>query len=201
MNYQSIYCIGRNYKAHIAELGNQEMAEPIIFIKNIGALRGSLGQVAYMNEEFHHEAELVLKVKEFYPMNSKPGPSTKLEIGLGIDLTRRGIQANLKANGLPWTLAKSFKGSAIVGQFIPPPANVQNIQFKLYVNEVLKQSGNTALMIFDIPTIINFILSFQDLNIGDLIFTGTPEGVGPIKIGDRFNLTIPDLNYEFSGEL
>jgi acylpyruvate hydrolase len=201
MNCQSIYCIGRNYRAHITELGNQESIEPVIFIKNIGSLRGATGQVAYMTEEFHHEAELVIRLMDYHPLNSKPGATAKIEIALGIDLTRRKVQSQLKAQGLPWTLAKSFKGSAIVGHFIAPPSNMQDIQFNLHINEELKQAGNTSLMIFDVPTIIHSILTFQDLNPGDLIFTGTPEGVGPMKVGDRFNLSIPALNYEFSGVL
>ncbi len=201
IKHQSIYCIGRNYKAHIEELGNQVPSEPVVFLKSNAALRGESGALAFSDEVFHHEAEVVVKIGSFAPMGSTPGLSAASEVALGLDLTRRDKQAKLKQEGLPWTLAKSFKGSAVVGPFIDLPDHIQSLEFFLSINGDLKQRGNTALMIHSFDQIIDYLCSFQDLFPGDLIFTGTPAGVGPIQVEDRFLLNIPSLGYEFRGVL
>ena len=198
---QSIYCIGRNYKAHIEELGNQTPSEPVVFLKSNAALRGDCGDVAFPHEVFHHEAEVVVKIGSFARMGTTPGLSVASEVALGLDLTRRDKQSKLKQEGLPWTLAKSFKGSAILGHFVDLPTNIQALEFFFSLNGELKQKGNTALMIHSFGQIIDYLCSFQDLFPGDLIYTGTPEGVGPIQVGDPFVLNIPSLGYEFKGVL
>jgi len=201
IKHQSIYCIGRNYQAHINELGNQVPSEPVVFLKSNAALRGESGTLAFSHEVFHHEAEVVVKIGSFVPMGSAPGLSAASQIAMGLYLTRRDKQAKLKQEGLPWTLAKSFKGSAVLGPFIDLPAQIQSLEFFLSINGDLKQKGNTALMIHSFDQIIDYLGSFQDLFPGDLIFTGTPEGVGPIQVGDSFFLNIPSLGYEFRGVL
>jgi 2-keto-4-pentenoate hydratase/2-oxohepta-3-ene-1,7-dioic acid hydratase in catechol pathway len=201
IKYQSIYCIGRNYKAHILELGNQVTDVPVVFLKSNSSLRGAKGDLAFSEEVFHHEAELIVKIGDFVPMGSAPGLKAAKELSLGLDLTRRDIQSKLKEKGLPWTLAKSFKGSAVIGPWIPVPPDLNSLEFTLHVGGDLKQTGHTSLMIFSFDQIINYLSSFQDLVPGDLIFTGTPEGVGPIRVGDSFVLSIKSLGYEFHGEL
>jgi len=201
IKHPSIYCIGRNYKAHIEELGNQLPAEPVVFLKSNAALRGQRGDLGFADDVFHHEAEVVVKIGIFAPMGSTPGLAAACELALGLDLTRRDQQTKLKREGLPWTLAKSFKGSAILGPFIELPSDLRSLEFFLHVHGQLKQAGNTSLMIFGFAQIIDYLCSFQDLVPGDLIFTGTPDGVGPIRVGDPFSLTIPSLGYDFEGVL
>lgn len=200
----SIYCIGRNYAEHAAELGNSVPEDPIVFLKSTSSLRvPEHGPLAFPNEQFHHEIELVVKIASDLPLGHQGTWHDVEALTLGIDLTRRQTQNELKKNGHPWTLAKSFAGSAIIGTFVPnlKQLNRENLHFTLTVNGDLRQQGETRDMIFSVPQLITYLCSFNLLKKGDVIFTGTPKGVGPIKKGDRFEMTSPDLNVQFKGEL
>ncbi len=202
----TIYGIGRNYPEHVKELGNKAPdGEPVLFLKAPASLRplGS-GTLAFPGETFHHEAELVLRIGQTVPVGTKTEGWTVVDaLGLGLDLTRREKQSELKAKGLPWALAKSFAGSAVVSPLIrlTDCNERQTFRFKLIVNDQLRQSGDTSQMIFDVPTIIDFLASFNTLLPGDLIFTGTPSGVGPISSGDKFTLELEDPHRHWSGIL
>ena len=186
----SIYCIGRNYQDHAKELNNEIPTKPVVFLKSAASLRGlEPSPMAFADERFHHEIELVLKIGK----NIRLGETINVEeavshLALGLDLTRREIQTELKSKGLPWTLAKSFAGSAVIGSLVKFDAKIKfsDIDFSLTVNDVLKQEGHTRDMMFDVSYLLDYLASFQELNEGDLIFTGTPKGVGPIEVGDTF---------------
>ena len=200
MTVRNIYCIGRNYAAHAEELGNAvPKEEPVIFMKSSAAVRGltdDTGTLAFPTEDFHHEVEMVVLVGSDVPLNAlQPGRelSCVQAIGLGLDLTRRGVQTNLKKRGLPWTTAKSFAGSAIVSPMTayPDPDHrfgLDEVSFDLKVNGVLRQVGHTSSMIFDVPSQLRFLNSLAPLLRGDLIFTGTPEGVDTLRQGDEFEM-------------
>ena len=185
-----IICIGRNYAAHIEELKNEKPGKPVVFLKPDTALLK--GGAAFFHPDFseniHHEVELVLKIsKEGKYIQPQFAHRYFEEIGLGIDFTARDLQDQCKAKGLPWEIAKAFNGSAPIGDFKPVTAfaDLKDIDFHLEINGELKQKGNTSLMLFDFATIIAYVSQFFTLKKGDLIYTGTPAGVGPVKIGDH----------------
>lgn len=200
----TIYCIGRNYRKHAEELGNAVPEEPVVFLKAASALRGlQQSEMAFADETFHFEAELVLKIGRKVPLGMKAGWDDVSEVAIGIDLTRRGVQDELKKKGLPWTTAKSFKGSAIVGPFVGVReiGDLNRILFTFEVNGVERQRGDTSLMIFPVPVVLSYLASMNDLEVGDLVFTGTPEGVGEMRRGDRFSLKMVENERRFSGVL
>ncbi len=185
-----IICIGRNYAAHIEELKNEKPGQPVVFLKPDTAL--VKGGVPFYYPDFstniHHEVELVLKIsKEGKYIQPQFAHRYFEEIGLGIDFTARDLQDQCKAKGLPWEIAKAFNGSAPIGEFKPVAdlGDLKNIDFHLEINGELKQKGNTSLMLFDFATIISYISQFFTLKKGDLIYTGTPAGVGPVQPGDQ----------------
>ncbi|MBO3270411.1 fumarylacetoacetate hydrolase family protein [Hymenobacter sp. NBH84] len=186
-----ILCIGRNYADHIAELQNETPSEPVIFAKPDTALlqRGMPFFYPDFSQDVHHELELVLRIsKNGKNIEEKFAHTYYDAIGLGIDFTARDLQSKLKAKGLPWELAKGFDGSAPLGTVFKPVgdfADLKNINFRLEVNGEVRQRGNSSLMLHPFDAIISYISRFITLKIGDLIFTGTPSGVGPVKIGDR----------------
>lgn len=185
-----IICIGRNYAAHIEELKNEKPSKPVIFLKPDTALLKGGTPFFYpdFSENIHHEIELVLKIsKEGKYIQHQFANRYFDEIGLGIDFTARDLQDQCKAKGLPWEIAKGFNGSAPVGDFKPVSdfPDLKNIDFHLNVNGETKQIGNTSLLLFDFATIISYVSQFFTLKKGDLIFTGTPAGVGPVQVGDR----------------
>lgn len=194
---RNVYCVGRNYEAHAVELGNEvPKEEPVIFLKSSAALRGldptsaSQPSVAYANEEFSYECELVYLVGTHVPVGQlKPGDEYSCieAIGLGLDLTRRGKQTELKGKGLPWTLAKSFHGSAIVSPMlrIDSSFDLADISFALDVKKTRRQEGHIRQMIFDVPYLLRFLNSFGALLPGDLLFTG--ECHHPSKRRDPFH--------------
>ncbi len=197
-----ILCIGRNYAAHIAELKNEVPDEPVIFDKPDTALLRHNAPFYYpsYSQEIHYEVEVLLKIsKEAKSVEAKFAHKYYDEIGLGIDFTARDLQAKAKAKGLPWTLAKGFNGSAAVSEFLPKTDfDLTNLDFSLLVNGQVRQKGNTSLMIHSFDSIIAYISRFITLRKGDIIFTGTPEGVGPIKIGDRLQGYLCDkLMFDF----
>jgi 2-keto-4-pentenoate hydratase/2-oxohepta-3-ene-1,7-dioic acid hydratase in catechol pathway len=185
-----IICIGRNYAAHIEELKNETPGNPVVFLKPDTALlkNGSPFYYPDFSKNIHHEAELVLKIcKEGKYIQKQFAHRYFEEIGLGIDFTARDLQDQCKAKGLPWEIAKGFNGAAPIGDFAPVTefSDLKNIDFHLTINGELKQKGNTSLMLFDFGTIIEYVSQFFTLKKGDLIYTGTPAGVGPVAVGDR----------------
>ncbi len=185
-----IICIGRNYAAHIEELKNEKPGQPVVFLKPDTALLKSGAPFFYpdFSTNIHHEIELVLKIsKEGKYIQPQFAHRYFEEIGLGIDFTARDLQDQCKAKGLPWEIAKAFNGSAPIGEFktVAELGDLKNIDFHLEINGELKQKGNTSLMLFDFATIISYVSQVFTLKKGELIYTGTPAGVGPVQIGDQ----------------
>ncbi|MFN0047812.1 MAG: fumarylacetoacetate hydrolase family protein [Cytophagales bacterium] len=185
-----IFCVGRNYADHAKELKNEIPTVPVIFMKPDTAILKDNAPFYYpeFSKEIHYETELVVKIdKEGKFIEEKFAHKYYQEIGLGIDFTARDLQNELKAKGLPWELAKGFNGSAPISNFIAKSQlqTLQDIQFSLHINNEEKQIGDTADMIFTIDYLISFISKYFTLKKGDLLFTGTPSGVGAVKIGDR----------------
>ena len=192
-----IICIGRNYAAHIAELNNERPDEPVIFTKPDTALLRKNAPFYYPDytNEIHHEVEIVLKIsKEGKSVAEKFAHRYFEEIGLGIDFTARDLQSTAKKKGLPWALAKGFNGAAPISDFVSKDkyADIQQLNFGLKKNGEEVQKGNTSLMLFTFPVLISYISKFITLRKGDLIFTGTPSGVGPVQIGDKLEAFIED---------
>ncbi|KAA9327591.1 fumarylacetoacetate hydrolase family protein [Hymenobacter busanensis] len=193
-----IICIGRNYAEHIAELHNETPDEPVIFLKPDTALlqRNQPFFHPEFTQDIHHEVELVLRVSKNGRHIEEPFAHTYFDaIGLGLDLTARDLQSKLKSKGLPWELAKGFDGSAPLSETFKPVADfadLKNISFHLDVNGETRQKGNSSLMLHDFSRIISYVSRFITLKMGDLIFTGTPSGVGPIKVGDRLEGYLED---------
>lgn len=190
-----IICVGRNYAEHIAELNNQTPDSPVIFLKPETA-QIRLGDDFYypdFSKDVHYEVELVVKIdKVGKNIEEKFAHKYYSEIGIGIDFTARDLQSELKAKGLPWELAKAFNGSAPVSEFVPVSdfEDVQDVNFSLDVNDETRQNGNSSMMIYRINYLISFVSRFFMLKKGDLIFTGTPKGVGPVKVGDKLTASI-----------
>lgn len=185
-----IIAIGRNYAEHAKELNNPVPAVPVIFMKPDTAVLKD--NKPFYHPEFstdiHHEIELVLKIsKEGKHIAQKFASSYFDEIGLGIDFTARDIQSKHKEKGLPWELAKSFDNSAPVSKFIPKSEfkDLNNLNLKLDLNDNRVQEGNTKDLLFSFDYIISFVSQYITLKKGDLIFTGTPKGVGKVNIGDH----------------
>ena len=185
-----IICIGRNYAEHAKEMNAAVPKEPVFFLKPDTSLLKDNQPFYYpdFSKEIHHEIELVLKINKT-GKNIEPEFAHKYydEIGIGVDFTARDIQAACKEKGLPWEKAKAFDNAAPLGKFLDKKnfPDVHNIQFKLLINGKAIQQGNTKDLLFSFDKIISFVSQFITLKTGDLIYTGTPEGVGPVKIGDR----------------
>ncbi|HKR04212.1 MAG TPA: fumarylacetoacetate hydrolase family protein [Bacteroidia bacterium] len=185
-----ILCVGRNYSEHIKELHNQANETPVIFMKPDSALlqRRLPFFIPEFSNEIHHELELVIKIKKNGKNIAERFAHKYFDaITVGIDFTARDLQQQLKAKGLPWELSKGFDGSGPVGEFIPVNEleSLRNIDFHLDINGELRQKGNSGDMIFSFAQIISYISEFITLKNGDLIFTGTPSGVGKVKTGDK----------------
>ncbi len=184
-----IFCVGRNYVDHAKELGNAVPEEPVIFMKPKSALLQPNTPFYYpeFTNELHYEAELVLRIsKNGKYIQEHQAHRYYDAITVGIDFTARDIQAELKKKGLPWEKAKAWDQSAVVGKWVPlQPDTMQSpLQFSMQKNKELVQDGNTSQMIFSCDHIIAHITQYFSLNIGDLIFTGTPAGVGECVVGD-----------------
>ena len=184
-----IICIGRNYVKHIEELQNERPDEPVIFLKPETAI--VLKKFPFVIPEFtndvHHEVEVLVKITKVGKyIDAKFVHKYYEEIGLGIDFTARDLQAKLKEKGLPWEKAKAFDGSAVVGEFVPKSefADPNNINFELTSNGNVVQQGNTQHMLWKIDEIIAYVSQYFTLKKGDIIFTGTPEGVAKVNPED-----------------
>lgn len=185
-----IFGIGHNYKKHVEELGSAYPESPTVFTKTETSLLKKNEPFFHpsFSKDIHHEIEVVVKI-------SKVGKNIAPEfvhnyidqVGLGIDFTARDIQQDLKKKGLPWDLAKGFTHSAPISKFFPISdfKDIQDLDFKLDINGETRQAGNTSDMIFNIKELVCYLSKYFTFKIGDLIYTGTPEGVGAVKIGDH----------------
>lgn len=188
-----IICIGRNYTDHIAELHNEKPKEPVIFLKPDTAilLKKQPFFIPDFSSDVHYEVEVLVRItKVGKHIQSKFAHKYYDEIGLGIDFTARDLQQQLKEKGLPWEKAKSFDGAAVIGEKWLPKnrfESVENISFSLQKNGVPVQQGNTTHMLWKIDELIEYVSKYFTLKIGDIIFTGTPAGVGPVAIDDQLS--------------
>ncbi len=185
-----IICIGRNYIEHARELNNPVPAEPVFFLKPDTSLliKNRSFYLPDFSNDIHHEIEVVLKISR-NGKNIQPQFASEYfqQVGLGVDFTARDLQQKLKEKGLPWEKSKAFDHAAPVSEFKDKNelGDLSHLEFSLNINDQPVQTGNTADMIFNFEKIISYVSRFITLRAGDLIFTGTPEGVGPVKIGDR----------------
>lgn len=197
-----IICIGRNYTEHIEELGNEKPDEPVIFMKPDSALlrNNDAFYLPDFSNDIHHEVEVVVRINRVgKSIEQKFAGKYYDEIGLGIDFTARDLQSKLKSKGLPWERAKGFNMSAPISPFISKEGiDLTNLDFRLDINGKTVQKGNTAFMLFPIDEIIAYVSQYFTLKKGDLIYTGTPKGVGPVKMGDRLQGYLRDeLMFDF----
>lgn len=192
-----IICIGRNYVEHAKELNNPLPEKPIFFLKPDSALVIKNQPFFYpeFSKDIHFETEIVLRICKLGKHIQQKFAHTYFdEIGIGLDLTARDLQKDCKSKGLPWEIAKAFDQSAPLGLFKPKSdfKNINDLNFSLKINDEIRQRGNTKDLIFSFDHLISYISQFITLKIGDLIFTGTPEGVGPVEIGDHLEAFIED---------
>ncbi|MBX2942020.1 MAG: fumarylacetoacetate hydrolase family protein [Cyclobacteriaceae bacterium] len=191
-----IFAVGRNYAEHISELNNERPDEPVIFTKPDTAIIRKNAPFYYptFSKDIHYEVELVLKIsKEGKAIEEKFAHKYYDCIGIGIDFTARDLQQKAKEKGLPWDIAKGFNGSAPLSDTFFPVSkfkDLNNINFKLEVDGKVKQQGNTSHMLFNFDYIVSYLSKFFTLKTGDLIFTGTPKGVGPVVLGNRLSAYI-----------
>ena len=193
-----ILAVGRNYAAHIEELKNERPSEPVIFTKPDTALLLKNQPFYYpeFSNDIHYEVEILLKIcRNGKNIDERFAHKYYDEIGIGIDFTARDLQQKAKEKGLPWAIAKGFNHSAPISPFIPKADfDLRNLNFSLEIDGVIKQSGNTKMMLFSFDYIIAYLSTFFTLKKGDIIFTGTPAGVGPIEIGQKLKAFIEDKN-------
>ena len=186
-----IICIGRNYCEHARELNNEIPKEPVIFMKPDSALlrNNEPFYIPDFSRDVHYECELIVRIKRLGKnIEARFANRYYDEIGLGIDFTARDLQNKLKEKGLPWEKAKAFDCSAVISaDFIPVPdlPELKSIKFQLKKNGEIVQHGDSALMLFSVDELISQVSTYFTLKIGDLIYTGTPAGVGPVAVGDR----------------
>jgi len=185
-----IICIGRNYVAHARELDNEVPTSPVFFMKPDSALVINNRPFFYpeFSNDVHHELEVVIRINRLgRSIEEQFADRYYNEVALGVDFTARDLQAEQKKKGLPWEIAKGFDYSAPVSEFFPVEkfGDIHNLSFRLDLNGKTVQDGNTSLMIFSFEKIISYVSRFMTLKTGDLIYTGTPAGVGPVAINDR----------------
>lgn len=184
-----ILCIGRNYTDHIEELENERPEDPVVFLKPDTSLllKNQPFFIPPFSDDVHYEVEVLVRINRIGKhIQQKFSHKYYDEIGLGIDFTARDVQAKLKAKGLPWEKAKSFDGAAVVGDWIDKETlpNIDELQFELSKNGTTVQQSSTALMLWKVDELIAYVSQFFTLKIGDIIFTGTPAGVGPVSEND-----------------
>lgn len=185
-----LICIGRNYAAHIAELENDKPSDPVIFLKPDTAVlpKNRPFFIPDFSNDVHHEVEILVKINRVGKyIDKKFAHKYYEEIGLGIDFTARDLQNQLKTKGLSWEKAKAFDGAAVIGDWIAVNTikNVDNINFSLQKNDIVVQQSNTSLMLWKIDELIAYVSKYFTLKIGDIIFTGTPSGVGKVEVNDK----------------
>lgn len=185
-----IICVGRNYAEHAKELKNEIPSQPIIFFKpDCAILRNNQPFfIPSFSNNLHYEVEIVFKICKVGKTISKKFAHRYYDsVGIGIDFTARDLQEQCRQQGLPWEISKSFDSSAAISRFVPKVEikNLNQLSFSLLKNDEVVQIGNTSEMIFHIDSIIEYVSKFVTLKTGDLIYTGTPSGVGPVHVGDR----------------
>jgi len=192
-----VICIGRNYTEHIEELANEKPTEPVVFLKPDTAilLKKQPFFIPDFSDDVHHEVEILVKIDRIGKyIDSKFSHKYYSQIGLGIDFTARDLQAKLKEKGLPWEKAKSFDGAAVVGNWVDKNKfeSMDALNFHLEKNGVKVQVGNTANMLWKIDELIAYVSQYFTLKIGDIIFTGTPSGVGRVVANDNLDGFLED---------
>lgn len=186
----NIFCIGRNYSEHIAELNNKGTEEPMVFMKPTQSILASEQQIVIpeFTLNVHYECEIIVYIsKDANDINARDALSHIGGLGIGLDLTARDVQDAIKAKGHPWLKAKGFKGAACISNFtaINNFSNIEDVEFSLTINDKVVQHGNTKQMIFPIATQIAYLSQIYSLKAGDIIYTGTPKGVGKLNSGDK----------------
>ena len=186
LKFENIYCVGRNFEGHAKELGNKVPTSPLIFQKSNSAVNLKETIEIPKNKTIEHELEIVLMIgKEGVPKNHEDARTFISGFSIGLDLTDRDLQSELKKKGLPWFASKSFRGSAVIDtNFRHECPN----EFYLNVNQKIRQEGNLKDMIFSFEDIVLHLSKIVDLKKGDIIYTGTPEGVGPLESGDEIEM-------------
>ena len=184
-----LICIGRNYTEHIAELENEKPTDPVVFLKPDTAilLKKQPFFIPDFSDEVHHEVEVLVKINKVGKyIDRKFAHKYYDQISVGIDFTARDLQSQLKAKGLPWEKAKAFDGAAVVGEWISKSEvdDINNLNFSLLKNDTVVQQGNTNLMLWKVDELIEYVSKYFTLKIGDIIFTGTPAGVGKVNAND-----------------
>ena len=192
-----LICIGRNYAAHIDELNNERPAEPVVFIKPDSAVlpKEQDFYIPEFSDDVHYEVEVLVKIKKVGKHIAKEFAHKYYdEVGLGIDFTARDLQSQLKAKGLPWEKAKGFDGAAVVGKWLSKEKyeNLDELGFTLLKNGEIVQNGDTSLMLWKIDELISYVSTYFTLKKGDIIFTGTPAGVGKVVANDYLQGRIED---------
>lgn len=195
LQFGSVYCIGRNYARHIQEMKSERTKDPVVFLKPRSSLIFNKDSIVLpeKSSNVHHEVELVLLIgQKAHQLSKEESLQTILAIAVGIDVTARDIQSEAKKNGLPWSLAKGFNTFAPVGNFVEftPEIDLQNLEIQVLVNNKVRQNGNTSYMLFSSAEIISYLSHQFTLYPGDLIFTGTPDGVSSIINGDTIKASI-----------
>lgn len=193
-----ILCLGRNYRAHAAEMGSDVPSEPVVFLKPASAVldEGEAIRLPAFSRDVHHEVELVVLIgREGRDIQRADAMDYVIAYGVGLDLTARDLQAEAKKKGLPWTVAKGFDGSAPLSRFVRAEdvGDPQALELWLTVNGEARQQTSTSLMIFPVDETIAWLSRIFTLSPGDLIYTGTPEGVGPIHPGDRLEMGLGEI--------
>ncbi|WP_241618062.1 fumarylacetoacetate hydrolase family protein [Rosenbergiella epipactidis] len=188
----NIYCIGRNYVEHAQELGNRVEEDPVVFSKpNSALIVGNTITLPTFSQDVHYETELVIRISApAFQIEPDQADAYYDSVAIGLDLTARDLQADLKSKKLPWLLAKGFNGSCYVSDFVAKQTVPQPIHFGLAINGKTVQQGVSSEMVFSIKQIIAFISRYIALQPGDIIFTGTPKGVGKLESGDTLRLTL-----------
>lgn len=200
---ENIFCIGRNYAAHIAELGNRPSENPVVFLKPTSALNTSQTiQLPAHSADVHFEAELVLLLGKGGKNIAEADALAYISgVALGLDLTARDLQNQNKKLGLPWATAKGFDDSASLSHFVPlsQVGDLNSLEFFLHVNGEQRQHGKVSNMIYSVPQLVAYLSRVFTLQAGDLVYTGTPEGVAALKSGDQLQMTLPgQIDCEFS---
>ncbi len=199
----TVWCFARTYAAHAAELGNAVPAEPLVFLKGAQTIRGLEAGASYLDERIDHEIEFVLRVGRHVAHGEKPGWDAIDAFTLGLDLTLRERQDRCRASGVPWAVAKSFAGATVLAPFLDVGVLGQrdSVTFHLEVEGTIRQHGDTALLVHPVPALVNWLAALAPLAPGDLLFTGTPAGVGPIRPGESFALVLHDPETRWAGRL
>ncbi|WP_010523399.1 fumarylacetoacetate hydrolase family protein [Aquimarina agarivorans] len=185
-----IICIGRNYTAHIEELKNKKPSEPVVFLKPDTSilLKKQPFFIPDFSNDVHHEIELIVKINRIGKhIDPKFAHKYYDEVSVGIDFTARDVQSELRAKGLPWECSKAFDGATVLGKWVSKSKfdNILDVNFKLFKNDEVVQDGFTKLMLYSVDELISYVSKYFTLKIGDIIFTGTPAGVGPVAAGDQ----------------